>query len=181
MEKRNVTIQSLTGGILCTASLILSHRHPAFSHPLPRGEELGVRGQSKNIDTHAALFIAPCIIVVLMLLVPVTDRGMAKEKKNEPFALLMGTCFGEQGFSMPGVKVLVAIKPDSGIKTKKKKWELVSSPRGEFAVRLPAGHNTFVIDASKEGFKPVEKTITFENDERQDVIIKLEPEPKKKQ
>ena len=124
----------------------------------------------------------PCAqIIVLLFFLPIARQGMAKEKKAEPFALLMGTCFTEQGFSLAGVKVQVAVKPDSGIKTKKKKWELISSPRGEFAIRLPAGRNTFVISASKEGFRPVEKTIAFENDERQDLIIKLESGPEKKQ
>ena len=44
---------------LNTASLIPSHPHPAFGHPLPRGEGLGVRGKPQPSDAHANLLISP--------------------------------------------------------------------------------------------------------------------------
>ncbi len=44
---------------LNTASLIPSHPHPAFGHPLPRGEGLGVRGKPQPSDAHANLLMSP--------------------------------------------------------------------------------------------------------------------------
>lgn len=102
------------------------------------------------------------------------------EKQSEPFALLIGTCFNESGFSLPGAKVVVELTSESAVKLKRKKWEMVSSPRGEFAIRLPAGQLTFKVKVSKDGFKPAEKTVYFEGDERQDIVLRLEAEPGKK-
>lgn len=104
----------------------------------------------------------------------------AKEKSPEPYALLFGTCFDGRGFSLPGANVLVELVSQPAVKVKKKRWEIVSSPRGEFAVRLPVGRNTFKVAATKPGFKPAEKTVSFEADERQDIILSLEAVPANK-
>lgn len=103
-----------------------------------------------------------------------------KQKPAEPYALLFGTCFDARGFSLPGASVVVELASAPAVKLKKKKWDLVSSPRGEFAVRLPAGRHTFRVAAAKEGFKPAEKIVSFEADERQDIVLSLEAEPGKK-
>ncbi len=98
-----------------------------------------------------------------------------KQKENQPFALLMGSCFNERGFSLPGVAILVELKSEAPPKAKKRKWEMVSSPRGEFAVRLPTGSNTFLVTAAKKGFKTLDKSVVFQQDERQDIIFNMEP------
>ena len=103
-----------------------------------------------------------------------------KEKPAEPYALLAGTCFDGRGFRLPGARVLAELTSEPMVKLKKKKWEMISSPRGEFAIRLPAGHHTFRVGAAKDGFKPAEKTVSFEADERQDIVMSLEAEPAKK-
>ena len=103
-----------------------------------------------------------------------------QDKKAEPFALLVGTCFNEQGFSLPGARVVIEFASEPPVKSKKKKWEMFSSPRGEFAARLPAGRHVFKITASKEGFKPAEKTASFEGDERQDIALSLQADSGKK-
>jgi hypothetical protein len=105
----------------------------------------------------------------------------AKDKKKvEAYCLLVGSCFNERGFSLPGVTVVVEVKPESGQTGTKKKWELVSSPRGEFAVRLPAGKGFWLVTAKKKGYRPMERTVEFADDERHDVIFNMEPlgEPK---
>jgi hypothetical protein len=109
---------------------------------------------------------------------PLLLMGADQKKQAEPFALLMGTCFNEQGFSLPGAKVIVEFASEPAVKVKKKKWDMVSSPRGEFAVRLPAGRHAFRVTVSKEGFRPAEKRVSFESDERQDIMISLEPKKK---
>ena len=111
-------------------------------------------------------------------LLPGKDKE--KQKPAEPYALLYGTCFDGRGFSLPGASVVVELASEPAEKMKKKKWELVSSPRGEFTVRLPAGRQTFRVAAAKNGFKPAEKTISFEADERQDMVLHLEADLGKK-
>ena len=103
-----------------------------------------------------------------------------KEKQPEPYALLSGTCFDGRGFRLSGASVQAELTYEPMVKLKKKKWEAISSPRGEFAIRLPAGQHTFRVAATKDGFKSVEKTVSFEADERQDVALSLEAEPTKK-
>jgi hypothetical protein len=96
----------------------------------------------------------------------------AKKKEIPPYCLLMGSCFNEKGLSLPGVDILVERKQDPAIKGKKK-WELVSSPRGEFAVRLPAGKCAFMVAAKKKGYQPMQKVVEFTYDERQDIIFNM--------
>jgi hypothetical protein len=122
------------------------------------------------------LIVFTIIIGIGVTLVVNSDltHSTAAKKKQEPYALLMGSCFNEKGFSLPGVTIVVEMKVEPGQKVIRKKWELFSSPRGEFAVRLPAGVNTFLIGASKKGYKSMEKTVIFTGDERQDVLFKME-------
>ena len=119
-----------------------------------------------------------------LLLLVVTARMPAKDKERqkepEPYALLFGTCFDGRGFSLPGASVVIELTSEPVVKVKKKKWELLSSPRGEFAVRLPAGRHSFRVAAAKDGFKAVEKTVSFESDERQDIVLQLEGESGRK-
>ena len=103
-----------------------------------------------------------------------------KEKQPESYALLSGTCFDGRGFRLAGASVQAELTSEPTVKLKKKKWEAISSPRGEFAIRLPAGQHTFRVAAAKDGFKSVEKTVSFEADERQDIALGLEAEPTKK-
>jgi hypothetical protein len=100
--------------------------------------------------------------------------AILEEKKIEPYCLLVGSCFNPNGFSLAGVSIRVEMKLEPSKKVKKKKWELISSPRGEFAVRLPAGKNSFLITVAKKGYKTIEKTIEFANDERQDIVLNME-------
>jgi len=44
-NENKTLVSSLSETVLYAASLVLSLPHPAFGHPLPRGEGLGVRGQ----------------------------------------------------------------------------------------------------------------------------------------
>ena len=111
-----------------------------------------------------------------------TQLSPAKDKQKQPeaYALLSGTCFDGRGFRLAGASVQIELTSEPKVKLKKKKWEATSSPRGEFAIRLPAGQHTFRVAAARDGFKPVEKTVSFETDERQDIALSLEAEPNKK-
>jgi len=115
----------------------------------------------------------------LVILVSGANR-VAKEKESEPFALLVGSCFHGEGFSLPGARIRVEIQPEEGKHSQVKKWQTISDTRGEFALRLPAGRHSFLIKASREGFTPLEKTVSFVQDERQNVILKFELDSSKK-
>jgi hypothetical protein len=120
----------------------------------------------------------------LLALLAASELSSAKDKdtakQSEPYALLSGTCFDGRGFRLAGASVQAELTSDPSVKLKKKKWETISSPRGEFAIRLPAGKQTYRVSAAKDGFKPVEKTVSFDADERQDIALSLETEPAKK-
>jgi len=124
-----------------------------------------------------------CLFVFLLASLQLLAAKNKKKKEGaqaEPYALLYGTCFDGRGFRMPGAKVLIELASEPSGKMKKKRWDTLSSPRGEFAVRLPAGPHTFRVAASKDGFKPAEKTVTFEGDERQTIVLLLKAEPAEK-
>ncbi len=124
--------------------------------------------------------VCTALVAVLLGGEPATVFCRDKPKEPEPYALLYGTCFTSQGFSLPGARVIVVFASEPPRKTKKKKWELFSSPRGEFTIRLPAGKNEFKVTATRAGFRPAEATVSFEADERRDIILKLEPVSEKK-
>ena len=123
-------------------------------------------------------FCFALVFLAATQLSPAKDKD--KDKQPEPYALLSGTCFDGRGFRLAGASVEAELTSEPSVKLKKKKWETISSPRGEFAIRLPAGKHTFRVSAAKDGFKPAEKTVSFDADERQDIALSLETEPVKK-
>src|SRR4026208_1164891 len=91
-----------------------------------------------------------CLSVGLAIL-SATQLLPAKDKKEQPesYALLSGTCFDGRGFRLSGASGQVELTPGNSVELKKKRWEASSSPRGEFAIRLPAGRHTFRVAAAK--------------------------------
>ena len=105
--------------------------------------------------------------------------SLEEGKKVQSSALLKGTCFDQRGFALPGVALLVRL-PAGDEKGKEKRWRMQSDRRGEFAVRLPAGMNTFEITAKKKGFEPQERSVDFHADEQQHVVIQMKAQPASK-
>ena len=99
------------------------------------------------------------------------------DKAREPYALIFGTVWGPDDRPLYGVKVKIRRAAD-----KKARWELYSDHRGEFAQRVPAGNQQYVIWADVKGYKLMnagklqggpEVTVQVDNDERQDVGLHL--------
>ena len=98
----------------------------------------------------------------------------AAGKKPEPYAVVAGTVFREDGFSLPGASVTLLPKDVP----KGKKLEAVSDARGEFAFRVPAGAATYLVKAARKGFKPAEKEASVSGEGRVDVTLLLSAESK---
>jgi hypothetical protein len=127
----------------------------------------------------ASLRKGALLILFVMLVLTVTGKEDKKKpgKKTVPeeYALLIGSCFNSQGFSVAGVSIEVSIKPAAGQKPSKQSWRTQSSPRGEFALRLPPGPATYQIRAKGPGWQPQEKEVEYVKDERMDVVFNLKP------
>jgi hypothetical protein len=95
----------------------------------------------------------------------------AKDSKPAPYALMFGTVYGPD--DRPRQGVVVKIRPASA---KKVKWERLSDSHGEFAQRVPAGVNDYVVWADLKNRQAAEKTkvtVHIDNDERRDISLHL--------
>ena len=101
--------------------------------------------------------------------------GLPPLKGDAPHAVVAGTVFRENGFSLPGAEVTLSVKDAP---KKMKKLQSVSDGRGEFAFRVPPGAATYVVKASLKGFQSVEKEASVSSDERVEVTLVLPSESK---
>jgi hypothetical protein len=105
------------------------------------------------------------------------DSTAKKLKPTDPYALIFGTVWGPDDHPVYGVKVLIRRASD-----RKPKWELYSDHHGEFALRVAAGKNDYIVGADLKGVKthdghPVHLTeevpVHVEYDERVDIGLHL--------
>lgn len=103
----------------------------------------------------------------------------APEKGEKPYALICGTVWSPDNHPVYGVRVKIRRASD---KPNKVRWELYSDHMGEFAQRVPAGEQDYIISADLKGFKMpdgtplrLEKEVTVHiyNEERQDTGLHL--------
>ena len=116
---------------------------------------------------------------VSLQLSPVANAASApqKLKPTDPYALIFGTVWGPDDHPAYGVKVKIRRVSD-----KKPQWELYSDHHGEFALRVAAGKNDYIVGADLKGVKtadghPVhlveEVPVHVEYDERVDIGLHL--------
>jgi hypothetical protein len=95
-----------------------------------------------------------------------------RRKKASPAnpAVIAGSVFQENGFSVRGARVVIvnAARP-------KEKKETTTDVQGEFAVRIPAGQATYAVEVSADGFAPGRKSVVISGDERVDLTFRLAP------
>ena len=104
---------------------------------------------------------------------PASPQSSSNPNKHD-YALIYGTVWGPDDHPLAGVPI--KIRPASA---KKAKWELVSNSTGEFAQRVPAGRQDYVIEAdikTPKGQPKPQVTAHIDNDERQDIGIHLSSE-----
>jgi hypothetical protein len=135
--------------------------------------------QRRSSNTAACLVIC----VLLALFSPCLAASKDKPQKEKPYALLFGTAFGPNDRPLYGVKI--TIRPE---KKKHPSWRLMSDHRGEFAQRVPAGTNDYLVRGEAE-YAPVgddgkpqlskkvrlkgETRVHVDNEERRDISLHL--------
>lgn len=129
------------------------------------------RTKTKNSRT---LFAAALLSAALSFSV-LPSPGQNTKAKNQPHATLAGTVFRDPGFAQAGATVTIARKeqPD------KKLQQQTTSPRGEFAFRVPPGPASYVVTATLKGFKPDRQDFDVSGEEQINATMLLVPESKK--
>ncbi len=124
----------------------------------------------------ARLFAA---VVLIGCLNPSGLATPADKKQNPSYALIAGTVFRDDGFTLPGAEILITPVGDSRQARNIKKMEASSDARGEFAVRVPPVPMEYSIIVKARGYLQQEKRVTISAEERIDVFFRLEPASKK--
>jgi hypothetical protein len=130
---------------------------------------------------NTAACLAMCVL--LALIPPSVAASKAKPKKEKPYALIFGTAYGPDDRPLYGVKITIRSQ-----KKKHPSWELMSDHRGEFAQRVPAGTNDYLVHGEAE-YAPVgddgkpqlskkmrlkgETRVHVDNEERRDISVHL--------
>ncbi len=120
-----------------------------------------------------------CFSVLLFLAeaaVGATVFASAGDKGEQPYALIFGTVWGPNDHPLYGVRIKIRRENE-----KKARWELYSDHHGEFAQRVPAGKQDYVIWAdvkdrrSENGdlLRGEEVKVHVEADERVDTGLHL--------
>lgn len=127
-------------------------------------------------------FLSSLLLVLLLSSLSPHEAANAssaskKLKPTDPYALIFGTVWGPNDHPVYGVRVLIRRASD-----KKASWELYSDHAGEFAQRVPAGKNDYIVSADLKHVKtedghPVhlaeEVPVHVEYDERVDIGLHL--------
>ena len=103
-------------------------------------------------------------------------QAAAANKSQKPYALIFGTVWGPDQRPVYGIKI--KIRRDSDHKAR---WEQTSNHSGEFAQRVPAGKEDYLISADLKGVKTADGKplqaedvkVHMENDERADIGLHL--------
>lgn len=110
------------------------------------------------------------LLVGCLLGPPATQAAEKKRAKTIPQAVLFGSVFQENGFSLRGARVIV-----TNIDQPKDRRETATDVQGEFAVRVPAGKAKYSVEVSAPGFAPEKKSVEVTGDERIDLTFRLAP------
>jgi hypothetical protein len=137
---------------------------------------------------HLARSVAACLAVLLFLLLAQPLTVAEKQKREKPYALIFGTAFGPDDHPIYGVKITIHPKDK-----KHPSWAFISDHRGEFAARVPPGPGDYIVHGEAE-YAPVgadgkpekskarklkgEKSVHVDSEERLDISLRLEEQPK---
>jgi hypothetical protein len=118
---------------------------------------------------------AGIVSAFFLFLCATASLGATPPQSSNPtkhdYALIYGTVWSPDDHPVGGIPI--KIRPASD---KKAKWELVSDRNGEFAQRVPAGGQDYVIQADvkvPKGQPKPEVTVHIDDNERKDVGLHL--------
>jgi hypothetical protein len=115
---------------------------------------------------------------VVTLLCPAAFPAKKEKQRpaaSAPFALIAGTVYRPPGFALAGAKVVIAPEQADSDGVKLKKSEVVTNFRGEWSVRVPPVPAKWRVDVRSNGYRPEQKSVTVEGEQRLDLSITLEP------
>lgn len=92
-------------------------------------------------------------------------------QKSDSYALIAGSVFRETGHAFPGVEVKLVPAQKS---KKFKEQSLRTTPRGEFAFRLPPEAMEYEVSVAVSGYRPETKRVKIVGEERIDENFLLE-------
>lgn len=143
--------------------------------------------KTKTVTIKARLSRSTAACLAICVLLALLPSGVAaskeKPKKEKPYALIFGTAYGPNDRPLYGVKVTIRLE-----KKKHPSWEQMSDHRGEFAQRVPAGTNDYLVhgeaeyalvgdDGKPQLSKKVrlkgETKVHIDNEERRDISLHL--------
>jgi hypothetical protein len=139
--------------------------------PLPRPFEFHSRA------AYRMALLGLCVSAILGLASTAAAAGSflpAENKHEKPYAVIFGTVWGPDDHPVYGVKIKIRRENE-----KKVRWELYSDHNGEFAQRVPAGKQDYVIWADTKGHKSAdgnrgdEVKVHVDADERVDTGLHL--------
>lgn len=138
----------------------------------------GHRNPSRSPWFFTRTFAIFILLAVGVPAVPCANASppLQKLKPTDPYALIFGTVWGPDDRPVYGIRVKIRRAKD-----KHAKWDLMSDHQGEFAQRVPAGQQDYVVWADLKGVKtadgqPVqakEVDVHVEYDERVDIGLHL--------
>jgi hypothetical protein len=121
------------------------------------------------------LLIAIAFLVTLLCPAALSEKKEKQKAAAAPFALIAGTVFRPPGFALPGAEVVIAPEQREVNGVKLKKAEAVTNFRGEFAVRVPPVPAKWRVDVKSSGYRPEQRSVSVEGEQRLDLSIVLEP------
>jgi hypothetical protein len=89
-----------------------------------------------------------CLSTMIGLGTTAAQNFASADKRNQPYAVIFGTVWGPDNLPLYAVKIKIRRDDE-----KKARWELYSNHQGEFAQRVPAGKQDYVIWADLKGYK----------------------------
>ncbi len=119
------------------------------------------------------------VMLLALCGLPLAAKKKKKRKKGkEPefLGLLAGTVFDSAGRSLPGARVTATAEDDPKLEI-----EVVSDPRGEFALRTPAFEDpsrarAYTVRAERKGFAAAEKKADAYYGQKTNLNLLLSPE-----
>ena len=120
-----------------------------------------------------ASFLPGFLAAALLLGASAVAETGQKRRGQQPYALVAGTVFREDGLSLRGARVVLEPQGEAGGRQRLRKQEALSDARGEFAFRVPPVPAEYLVTATAPGYQSQERRVQIQGEERIDVFFRL--------